>query len=293
MPRKPKKPRGGVEADSALHFSENDLLGQLTGYEGSTLWLGTCTVAEISRALEGAGVLADLRATGFDSIILKIEPFEEFDQRLRVYDKAENADNLIAEARFNVKKFAPQRRMPETFSTVAPSMLLIEWLLMQNPRASFSPQRPRLPGQTHPGLGQAQRVTTLLIELCEKRRLAGVLNFPQYYHNAFLYRKHFHFYDPAQEGVLQALHRDCAARPLAELSWAIEGGCVRNSGSVDRFEWVADAQILPVHAAVQEYFASSWYRRRVEEEAERNKFALDEEELRERVLRNEFVRDGF
>ena len=295
MPKKSKKPARSAapkQESSGLQFSETDLLGQLTANEGSVLWLGRCTASEIRRTLEAAGLLAALRDKGINDLIFKIEPFEEFDQTLKVYCREEKPDNLIAEARFREKRFAPERKMPETFSDFAPAMLSIDWLLMQNPFAEFTQDRPRLPGQTHPGLGQAHRVTTLLMDLCAKLGLAGILNFPEHFHNAHLYREHFHFYDPVSEGIAQALFRDLSSLPLADLSWAIEQGCVRDgkTGSAplpsnteaergrergERFEWNAGVQILPMHPAMRDYFASAWYRRRVQEIVETNSFVLD------------------
>jgi len=279
MARKSKKPGSSAnqtdKTRSSLQFDESDLLGQLTANEGSGLWLGRCTTSETQRTLEVAGLLGALRDKGIDDLIFKIEPFEEFDQTLKIYCRAVKPENLIAEARFREKRFVPERKMPETFSECAPAMLSIDWLLMQNPFAEFTQERPRLPGQTYPGLGQAHRVTKLLMDLCVKLGLAGILNFPEYFHNAHLYREHFHFYDPVREGIAQALFRDLSALPLADLSWAIERGCVRDGKTGERFEWNADVQILPMHPAIHDYFASAWYRRRLQEIAATTSFTLD------------------
>jgi hypothetical protein len=297
MARKSRKP-GSSENQSSreqrgLRFDENDLLGQLTAHEGSALWLGRCTISEIQHKLEEAGLLGALREKSLDKLVFRIEPFEEFGQTLRVYCRAVHPDNLIAEARFRETRFTPQRKMPETFSQFAPTMLAIDWLLMQNPFAEFTQERPRLPGQTHPGLGQAHRVTKLLMDLCTKLELAGVLNFPEYFHNAHLYREHFHFYDPLREGIVQALFRDLSELRLADISWAMERGCVRYANTGERFEWIADVQILPMHAVVRDYFVSAWYRLRVQEALAGHAFVLDrknfEEKGHERAIDLSFV----
>ena len=284
MHHKSKKPSLFSTAEDtskrALQFDERDLLGQLTANEGSTLWLGRLTITEIEHALENAGVLAALREQGLDHFIFKIEPFEEFDQALRLYCRAAHPENLIAEARLREVRFEPQTQMPETFSALHPSMLSLEWLLLQNPFAAFSPERPPLPGQTYPGLGQARRVVQLLMELCRKRRHAGILNSPQFFHNAYLYRDYFHFYDPEREANILALYRDLLPLRLSDMSWAIEAGCVSLKETGTRFEWAAAVQILPMEATVQNYFSSAWYRRRVEESFDKESFVLDEKNFR-------------
>lgn len=270
----------GKISKSPLQLKDGDLLGQLTGKEGSALWLGRFTVAEIQQALEQYGVLGALRRKGLDNFIINIEPFEEFAQALRIYCKVAQPENLIAETRLREVHFTPQVRMQETFSLTPPKMLAIDWLLMQNPFAAFSAERPPLPGQTHPGLGQARRVVKLLIILCRTCQLAGILNFPEFFHNAYLYHTYFHFYDPRREGNMHALHRDLSPLHLAEMSWAIEAGCVRDEATGERLGWVADVQILPVQPALRDYFTSSWYRQRVMDSRDGQSYALDKEAYR-------------
>ncbi len=281
MSRKSKKPAAAsAEARPTARpfdLDERDLLGQLTVNEGSTLWLGSYTASEIERALEQRGILSGFRRSGLDRFIIRIEPFEEFDQTLRIYCEATKPENLIAEARFREVRFVPKIKMPETFTAMQLSALALEWLLMQNPFASFSPQKPPLPGQAYPGLGQARQVTHMLMALCKKRRLAAILNFPQFFHNAYLYRDYFHFYDPVREADILALHRDLSPLRLADMSWAIEAGCVRMTPSGEKFSWVSAAQLLSMHEVIKDYFASDWYRRSVREALENQSYELDRE----------------
>jgi hypothetical protein len=103
--------------------------------------------------------------------------------------------------------------------------------------------------------------------------LEGVSNYPEYYHNAFLYQQDFHFYDPAREGLLDALSRDLAELSLAERTWAIERGEVRYvSGEV--FVWESDLQILPLAPRVREYFESASYREAVVAAREGQRFSF-------------------
>ncbi|MHB2019129.1 MAG: hypothetical protein ACYCW6_19440, partial [Candidatus Xenobia bacterium] len=117
------------------------------------------------------------------------------------------------------------------------SVVSVEWLLLQNPRASFSAERPRLPGQEHPGLGIGYELGLLFVLAAERLHQDGLWTCPQFYHNARLYHERFHFVDPEMEGTLLALERDGSGHTLAELSWAVHLGLVRNRATGACLEW--------------------------------------------------------
>ncbi len=282
MPRSKRKPRvPGGEPDPATQIvvDENDLFGQLSQKQGSILYLGKYTVEDIRSALERSGIFPMLREKGLGEFVIRIEPMEEFQQSLRVYHQQAAPETLLAEARLREAVFKPAPKMPEHFSDGRPRMLCIDWLMMQNPFRSFDPERPRLPGQEHPGLGVARMVLRLLKALCRLHHLAGILNFPEYFHNAYFYRRNFHFYNPQKEGDLYVLARDLQPLGIADMSWAIEKGCVRNGQTEEVYEWVSGVQILPLAAEVKEYFRSAFYRREVEETLASRRYILDKDKF--------------
>jgi hypothetical protein len=80
-----------------------------------------------------------------------------------------------------------------------PNVLQVEWLLLQNPQQSFSPERPPLPGQVHPGLGIGDRLMEILIIMTRRVRLEGIVNKPHYFHTAFMFSKEFIFTNPLNQ----------------------------------------------------------------------------------------------
>ncbi len=264
-----------VEPKYDLSLGEDELLSQLSEKQGSILWLGKYTTDDILRALQKAGIVQELDKKGLTPLLICIEPLDTFQQALKVYSRRIHPDHLLAEARFRHVVFRPRTALPESFSAKRPEMLAIDWLMMQNPFARFTSDRPPLPGQQHPGLGVARKVLKLLKALAKSNGFAGILNFPQYFHNAYLYRQHFQFYHPAKEATLYALARDLEPLSISQMSWAIEGGCVINSTSGKPFEWESDVQILPLSPEISRYFASQWYRTTYQTCWEQQHYVLD------------------
>jgi hypothetical protein len=91
--------------------------------------------------------------------------------------------------------------MERELGTAPLKITVIEWLAMQNPDASFTDDRPQLPGQTHPGLHVAKQLMQMVFELARKQGRDALLNFPEHFHNAWLYsRRGLFFLNPAFEG---------------------------------------------------------------------------------------------
>jgi hypothetical protein len=147
-------------------------------------------------------------------------------------------------------------------------MLAVEWLLLQDPTAGFTPARPAMPGQKHPGLGLAPAVIEMLVEACRPLDLAGLLATPARYANAFLGGRWFHFLDAKVEGRLAALQEVLAGRSLREAAALMEAGAVRTrDGAAVR--WEPADQVLPLHPALQAYFESVDYTGARDEERRR------------------------
>ncbi len=264
---------------NAPDFTNADILDQLTDKKAAALWLGHYTEAEVLHLLEKFGILPALKAKGFANLVIVIEPIDPFAQALKVFHAAPSAENLLAEFRLRETPFS------HTGLVVDPPlrMLAIEWLLLQNPQAIFTREQPRLPGQRHPGLGLAKPVLQLLAHLAEQHHLAGVLNFPEFFHNAYLYLEHFYYCDPHFKGVVLALRRDLIELSLAELSWAVYLGCVIDGNTGKTFEWQTDALVLPMAEKMKKYFGSADYEQNVYRTLAEARFVLNREKF-ENVL---------
>jgi acetoin utilization deacetylase AcuC-like enzyme len=148
------------------------------------------------------------------------------------------------------------------------SLLKIEWLLLQNPTQSFSPSRPRPPGQQFPGLGLASEVHQLLVEVSKHLRFDGNWHRPAHYHNAVVAGRNYRFLDPVAEGKLRALRRVLANVTLAEASNLVSQGRVVY-GDGRPLVWVPHDLVLPASERLAAYFETSSHGEQAMAEAER------------------------
>jgi len=165
-------------------------------------------------------------------------------------------------------------------------VLTIDWLMMQDPLATFAEKRPRLPGQMAPGLGLAERVLEMLYVVTERLDFDGVLTCGEYFHNAVLYRGELSYLDPLAGGVCIALEDALLAREglnLAEASWAVEWGLVSDRETGEPFQWRGEAQVRGMHPDLSAYLRDEARRRESLAEAARLSFVLDRPGLEKRL----------
>lgn len=117
-------------------------------------------------------------------------------------------------------------------------VLYVHWLALRHPRASFSEDRPQLPGQDVPGLGLAREMTELLARMAMRLDLAGLVFRPASYHLAWRGRELLRFIDPARQGRFEALVEALRGLPLEQATRAVAEGRVLLDGQP--YLWEAD-----------------------------------------------------
>lgn len=236
------------------------------------LFLNFYTRAGLCEALEQYGTFERLRDRGFDPY-LSFHPIDSERYILHLTDK-EDGPVLIE----MVCKFATIKAK-SSYSDVKEGdsfeLLAVEWLLLQNPRAKFTDERPQLPGQKHPGLGIGREVITLLQIMTERLEKDGLLAIPAHYHNGVLYNYSFHFFSPEKEGELKALERDLADLTLTKASWAVEKNLVIDKITGKEFEWHPEEMIWSRSEKLDKYFSSSYYSEILEKALEEKHFYIN------------------
>lgn len=237
--------RGSAEEEPLL--TESDLGSGQGLASPETRLLGFYSLTGIELALERLGHLAHLRGLGYDT------PEVEFDlgpsgQTLRVFG-ARGRRELLLEMRLR----RDRRTIPGA------ELLAIDWLLLQNPRARFTPARPALPGQAHPGLGMLRETMAAMMLICDRLQLAGILVTPSHFHAAAQARSQLRFLDPDREGLYRSFQKALATLPLGEATRAASDGRVRDATTGETIRWPPSAMILPVTPELRARFESPEY----------------------------------
>jgi len=269
---------------------DEDLLRDPMGIKKSALFLNYYSPEGLVTALEEYGIYDLLKKKGFDDFVLSGKVDDVYRHCARVYwGGVEDPSHLLIELilREGTIRSARDGKAQDGVAAGQHSLLIIEWLCLQNPSVCFSPDRPPLPGQTHPGLGIGYEILGLLILMAKRTRKDGLLNRPQFYHNARVYYERFKFFDPVREGRLLALMRDTGDDPLTDVSWAIHHGCLRDASAGEKVVWEGGEQTYPLSPKLQDYFASRRYRDIVWETAANTRYRIDWEKFAECVQENE------
>jgi acetoin utilization deacetylase AcuC-like enzyme len=255
-----KRPPPG---DADWELSVEDLLPNLGGPQRPRRLLGACSRQQLELMLERTGLLERLRQLGFPQPVLEFDLEHAGGETVRVL-AGPDRDELLAELRLRIDR----RSAPGL------AMLRIEWLLLQNPREPFTPGRPRLPGQEHPGLGMLRDVIALLVVACERLQLDGVLWVPAHFHTAAQGRRAGSFLHPEDEGTSRALELAVAGLPLPVAAFAVEQGRVIDDATGAPFVWRPMPVVVPVSDRLRQQLAGEEYQRRADAAAAAHAFRL-------------------
>ncbi len=247
----------GKEADDDdWGLTAEDLLPGMAAMQRPRRLLGYYSLQGMELALERAGLLDRIRSLGFPAPTLEFDLDNPSGDTVRLYgDAARTA--LLIEARVRIDRAT----VPEA------ALLRIEWLLMQNPRATFTAQRPRLPGQKHPGLGVLPDIMALLIVACERLQLDGLLFVPAHYNTASQGRKYLRFIEPVDEAFLRGLEKALHGMPLSEATHSVEQRRVVDGHTGRAVAWRSMPMVYPVTDRLRERVTGEEYERRVAEAA--------------------------
>ena len=243
---------GAAWAGDSGPLTEEELFRDLWGPRPAVPVLHYDSTHALEDAFEQHGILERLRGRGFSDLALRVDAAHPERQVIRLFgSKGAVSGALLLELVFR-RETLVARATGETFQ-----VLWVDWLLLQDPTAAFSSDRPPLPGQEHPGLGVAEAVEDLLVETCRRLGLDGVASRPAHYHHAAVAARRFHFLDPTVEGRFLAMRSVLASRALAEASRLVHGGALRSDEGV--FEWQPADYVLPVSERLGAYLRSVEY----------------------------------
>jgi acetoin utilization deacetylase AcuC-like enzyme len=246
-------------------LSEEDLVGVLPEAPKRTRFLNHFSQHGVELLLERLGLLDQLRLRGFRHPSVEIDLSGSVGDTIRIWSEPDHSELLIE-----------MRASRSSRISGGCEVLVIEWLLLQNPRAHFGPYRQQLPGQKHPGLGLLKEVFGWLVVVAEVLELDGIYYVPSSYHVAIQSRRRVRFLEPVHEAWMQALQKLFEGLPLAEASKTIAEGRVVDEASGHRLEWEGYPMVLAVSEKLKERVSGEAYDQRVAEVRARLRLAVKE-----------------
>lgn len=237
--------------------------------DGRRLFLGRFDEEGLRGELEREGILSGLRARGYEDVVVRTS-CEDGEHRLRI--RSRGGRTSLIDLRLLESTHVVQEEVTRGAGFEVLSVLRNTWLSLQDPRASFTKDRPRLPGQRWPGLGLTRSFYSLMTRWAEQWGKDAVLAAPQHFHNAVFYARAFSFLSPSEQGRFEALGRDLAPLPLAEASAAVEAGKVLDLVTKRPLLWRPGPMAAPVRERLREVFAGEGYRRAAEAAREGARF---------------------
>ena len=271
---------------SELDFFEKSMFNLDLGRRGSTFFLGYYSEEGIKLALHKYGVYKKLQQHGFQNVVTIIDTSDPYRHKITIYHNQQHQNNIIIELVLRKDFFTIRMPYPCPFNGKTYLGLTIDWLCIQNLLGSFDQDRPQLPGQKYPGLGFSAVVVELLMIICWRLNLAGLINIPEFYHNAVFYSKIFYYLDPLDQARYLALNQSLGKYPLDKISWAIDWGCVTEIGDQQPFTWFVKQQIVPLEKDLKQMYKSKEYRDFVSTQAKSFRFVLDENKYEELKNKN-------
>ncbi|MFC2157720.1 hypothetical protein ACFLT9_07790 [Acidobacteriota bacterium] len=262
-------------SQGALQLEEDDLLSDLEGKTGSSLFLGKYTLKTVENVLKRRHFYKEAQKRGLWPLVLHLCPTETPPlQRFQVYYKSRDPHNLVVDLKIRLGTYLPKESGVHGLPSRGYRFLMLEWLTLQNPLNEFSSKRIPLPGQNHPGLGLGRKVLDMFIYLARVTRSDGILAYPAFFHNAFLFSRKLRFFNPEKRGEVLAVFQSCEGVSLKDISWIVHLGCLEEEGR-GKFEWKSEEQIFPLNRTLKKWLSSTEYRECVKKVQQERKFFIN------------------
>jgi hypothetical protein len=260
---------------------EREIFTELADKKGSSLFLGRYSFNEVLAVLNKKGFLREARKRFLWPLTYELDSSEYPLQRLQIFLREPGPENLIVDVKLKEGEFVPKETVEGLPPLPPQKTLAFEWLTLQNPLVKFDEPFAPLPGQTRPGLSMRAKIMEIFIYLGRLTRKDCLLAFPAYFHNAVLFSRYFHFWNPRKEAEVLAIRRTFSHMPFRQLAWVVHLNCLRREdGSV--YEWAAEEQLYPMSRPLKGYFDSRGYKDVVKAGRKALVFTVDRDEFERR-----------
>jgi acetoin utilization deacetylase AcuC-like enzyme len=258
------KTERGTRQTADWSLSEQDLFGASPA--GQARFLDYYSLHGFEMALEKYGLFDRLRSKGYRRLKVEWELDNPLGHTFRIISRDPPSPPLI------------ELRLRRDRTTIpGMEMLVVEWLQIQDAKAPFNLERKLLPGQKYPGMGLLRDMGALMVLICERLGLDGLLFTPSHYYLALLGHRLVQFLNPADEARFRALQRITKNLHLDEAARAVDCGRIVDRNTSEPYRWEPAAAVLPVSPRLREWLNDPRYWQQVAEYAEQISYGLSDE----------------
>ncbi len=276
--------------EKALLLREEDIRADLRDKGGTTLFLGKYSLSEIIAVLRKRNFEKEAKKRNLWPLVFQLNSSEFPLQRFQIFYQEKKPEKIIVDLKIKEGFFIPRDSLLEKLHADRYRFLFLEWLTLQNPLKKFTEDQIPLPGQKHPGLKLSRKVMDVFVYLARLIKAEGILAFPAYFHNAVLFNRYFHFFNPEKEGELTSIRKESVSLPLKQVAWIVHWNCLKKpDGSV--YEWKAEEQVYPLSSLLKQYFSSNYYREKTRQAASQVSFNIDWSCFQDKMSKKEWMKE--
>ena len=279
--KKPRTKKSPFWRESPI-IEEEELFSTLAGKRGTSLFLGKYTMNQVTAVLNKKNFFKEAQKIKLWPLDFALDSSEFPLQRLQIFYKEKKPEKMIVDLKIKEGVFHPEKNIASYFPSSEYKFLILDWLTLQNPLLDFPLEKSPLPGQKHPGLNLGKKVFDIFVYLARLSRKDGILAFPNYFHNALLFSRYFHFLNPEKLGEVLAIKATFPEVSFKKLAWIVYLECMRDKKG-RKYEWKAEEQIFPLNKALINYFDSKAYKEKVKKSQEMLSFEIDWECYKKKI----------
>ncbi|MBC8376845.1 MAG: hypothetical protein H8E26_12430 [FCB group bacterium] len=280
--------------DLTSNFSQEDLswddfFTDRSSVNSSSLFLGKYSEDGIKFIMERFGLDRQARHLGLRHLAVAVDTRDPYRHRLTIYNgRHRDKDHIVMDFVAKYQHLVPKDIDAENEYSHQLKVLMVEWLLLQNPKADFSHRRRPLPGQRYPGLGLGDQLMALFTLMGRHLQVDGIINVPEYFHTGLIFSKRFVFLSPIVQALVHQVAHDLWKKyRLAVIAWASATDSIINIETGEPQIWEPRRQIIPIQSQLRQYFKSDEYIGIAQRVKDEKVFTLDEEKLREALSKME------
>ncbi|TGN02881.1 histone deacetylase [Leptospira dzoumogneensis] len=174
------------------------------------------TKESVWELFEITGVLAELKKRGYDSFQLDLSGSDDTYQKLILTYQNE----ILVHLRLSIQEY--RIRLNDYF--FKEKYLVVNWLQTRHPKQVGRDSARLYPGQDVPGLGIFTEMADLIGFLIISLRLNGAVIRPEYFHDAVLFSRKFHFLEADSKALYQALRTAFPKHSIRAISTLLQHG---------------------------------------------------------------------